>query len=218
MNLLYKFAFSRNINILSQRNKEITLQNYQKFLFILLVGTLFFWSSCFLPENFEANITIRQDGSYLFQYNGNLVFAMALSAQKEGKLSKEDKKSLKEQEKHLLETPGFKKAEYIGNTRYKVLVEKSGKSGEDYYFLSKDMSIFSIRKQKDGSLAIKAFQMSAKDLEGLKSVNVTIAGTLSVLLDKGVKVIEHNADKVTPGLYQWKLKNPEKAPFIIVKP
>lgn len=194
------------------------MRNHQALLGAITAGILLFWSSCYLPENFEATITVKQDGSYSFQYDGNLVFAMALAAKKEGKLSKEDEKSLKEQGKKLLETPGFKKARYLGNARYQVLVEQSGKFGEDYYFLSKDVSIFSIKDQSDGSLAIKAFQMSVKDLEGLKSINVTIAGTLSVLLDKGVEVLEHNADKASPGLYQWRIKNPDKAPFIVVKP
>ena len=194
------------------------MRNYRALLLTVTAGLLLSLSSCFLPEDFEVTISVKQDGSYTFQYDGNLVFVMALSAKKEGKLTKEDEKSLKEQEKKLLESPGFKKAKYIGNARYKVLVEQSGKPGVDYYFISKEMSIFSIKGQSDGSVEIKALQMSAKDLEGLKSVNVTIAGTLSVLLDKGVKVIEHNADKASPGLYQWRIKNPEKAPFIIIKP
>ncbi len=194
------------------------MKNVRTILMIGMAVSMLFLSACFLPENFEATITVKHDGSYTFKYDGNLVFAMALSAIKEGKFSKKDEESLKDQEKELLKSPGFKKAKYIGNARYKVLVEQSGKAGEDYYFISKDMSIFSIKGQADGTLEIKAFQMSAKDLEGLKAIDFTIAGTLSVLLDKGVKVIEQNADKASTGVYQWRINNPETAPRIIVKP
>ncbi|MBU1064526.1 hypothetical protein KKC74_06925 [bacterium] len=47
-------------------------------------------SACLLPEDFEANITVKRNGSYTFKYDGNLVFAMALSSIKEGKFSKKD--------------------------------------------------------------------------------------------------------------------------------
>jgi len=175
-------------------------------------------SACFLPEDFEVIITVKRDGSYTFNYEGNLVHALALSAIKEDKLSKKDEASLKEQEKEFLESPGFKKVKYIGNARYKVMVEQPGKAGEDYYFTSKDMSIFSIMRQDDATMAIKALKLNEKDMKMLKDLDFDIVGTLTVSVEKGVKVIDHNAGKVSSGVYQWKIKNPEEAPRIIVKP
>jgi len=175
-------------------------------------------SACLLPEDFEASITVKRDGSYTFNYDGNLVHIMALSAIMEDKLSKEDAAALKEQEKELRDSPGFKKAKYIGNARYKVSVEHSGKAGEDYYFTDKEMSMFSIKGQDDGTLAIKALKLNEKDMKMLTALDFDIVGKLSVSVAKGLKVIEHNAGSVSSGVYRWKIKNPETAPLIIVKP
>lgn len=185
---------------------------------MITVAVLMSLSACFLPEDFDVSINIKHDGSYTFKYDGNLVVAMALSSIKEGKFSKKDEELLKKGEKELLTSPGFKKAKYIGNARYKVLVEQAGKAGEDYYFTAKDMSIFSIINQADATMTIKALKLNEKDMKMLKDLDFNIAGTLTIAVEKGMKVLEHNADKVSTGIYQWRIKNPEEAPNIIIKP
>jgi len=194
------------------------MKNYRTMLMAIAAVVMLSLSSCILPEDFEANITLKRDGSYTFRYDGNLVHVLALSAIMEGKLSKEDEASLKAQGKELRGSPGFKKAKYIGNARYKVSVEQSGKAGEDYYFTSKEMSIFSIKGRDDGMLEIKALKLNEKDMEILKALDFDIVGSLSVSVAKGLKVIEHNAGSVSSRVYRWKIKNPETAPLIIVKP
>ena len=121
------------------------MKNYRTMLAAVTAVLMMSLSSCFLPEDFDVNITVRRDGSYTFRYDGNLVFATALSAIEDGTFTKKDEASLKEQEKELRDSPGFKKAKYIGNARYKVSMEHSGKAGEDYDFISKEMSFFSIK-------------------------------------------------------------------------
>jgi len=185
---------------------------------MMVIVMLISLSACFLPEDFDASITVRHDGSYTFKYEGNLVHALALSSIKEGKFAKKDEAELKQYAKEMVNQPGFKKVNYIGNARYKVLVDQSGKAGEDYYFTAKDMSIFSILTQTDTTMAIKALKLNANDLKMLKDLDFDIVGTLTVSVEKGVKVLEHNADKVSAGIYQWRIKNPEEAPRIIVKP
>ena len=195
------------------------MKNLRNFLMAAVsLVVMMYLSACYLPEDFDVTITVRRDGSYTFRYDGNLIFALALASMEDGKLSKKDEASLKEQAKELQKSPGFKKAKYIGNARYKVLMEQSGKAGEDYDFISKEMSFFSIKGQNDGTLEIKALKLSEKDIEELKTSDFNIEGSLSVTIAKGLKVIEHNARTVSSGVYRWKIKNPETAPLIIVKP
>ena len=194
------------------------MKNYRTMLAAVAAVLMLSLSGCFLPEDFDVTIKVKRDGSYTFRYDGNLVFATALSAMEDSKLSKKDEASLKEQEKDMLESPGVKKAKYIGNARYKVLVEHSGKAGEDYDFISKEISFFSIKGQDDGTLEIKAFKLNEEQIEGVKTSDYDFEGTLSVSVGKGVKVLEHNAGSVSSGVYRWKIKNPETAPLIIVKP
>ena len=103
------------------------------------------------------------------------------------------------------------------------MVVKSGKPGEQYNFLSRQMNIFSVSPQQDHSIIITASQFSKNDLDELKRIGVKLNGTLSVFVKKGVKVVQHNAQSVPKlfgllGGYKWEIKSVNAAPFIIVQP
>ena len=184
---------------------------------------LLFLAGCWIPEDFAVNIKVNKDGSYTFTYDGNLAFAPALAAAKQGSLSQKDEAEFKQMGEQLRREPGFKDVKYLGNGRYKVFVEKAGKSGESYFFLSREMQIFSIRPQKDGSVSISAIRPGKKDINELKSIGAKMAGTLTVSLARSVKVVKHNAQSEPKlfgllGGYKWEIKSPDADPIIIVKP
>ena len=184
---------------------------------------LFLLSGCWIPEDFDCKVKVTKNGSYTFTYNGTLTFAPALAAAKEGSLSQKDEAELKEEGEKLRSEPGFKDVNYIGKGRYKVLVEKVGKPGEPYYFLSDMVKIFAIQPQKDGSVRISATRPSKKDIAELKSMGAKMAGTLTVSVAQGVKVVKHNAESEPKvfglfGGYKWKIESPDADPIIIVKP
>lgn len=185
-------------------------------VFILLLLSLS-QSSCFVPEDFNVNIDIRKDGGYTFKYDGKLAYVMALAAIQEGKLSKKDKEELKKMEKEMEKSSDdVKKFDYIGNGRYQTLVNKKGIKGEDYHFLSSEINIISI-EYDDETMQVKAFKINEKDIEQLRQLKAKVEGVLSVSVDKGLKVSEHNADKVSGGLYQWRINKPDTAPKLIVR-
>jgi len=200
------------------------MRNYFRlFSIVSVAGLLLMLSGCFLPENFTAFVKVSKNGNYSFNYNGNLAYVPALSAIKNGSFGTKDEKTLKEQVKELKKEPDFKDVRYIGKGRYKIAVEHAGKAGESYYFISDQLKIFSIENQKDGTLKIAAFELSKKDIDGLKTIDAKVVGKLTVSIEKGIKVIEHNAQNepkaFSPyGDYQWGIKNPESVPFIILKP
>lgn len=199
------------------------MNNFRAFSLLVVTSMALLLDSCWIPENFEANVTVNKDGSYTFTYDGTLTFALALAAAKEGSLTqKEEAEFAKEAEKYRNE-PGFKKVKYLGKGRYKVLVEKSGKPGEQYYFLSREMKIFSVNPQQDGSIKITATRFSKKDLNELKSIGAKINGNLIVSVERGVKVIKHNAQSEPKlfglfGGYKWEIKSVDADPIIIVQP
>ncbi len=191
-------------------------------LTILLIS-LFMLSGCWLPENFEVNIKVFKDGSASFSYDGTLVYALALSAVKEGTLTDKDEAQFAKEAEKLKKEPGFKDVDYQGEGRYKVLVENDIQAGKKYYFLSKDIDIFSIRTQKDGTLKIKAAQFESSDIDELESVGAEINGILNVYIEEGADVIEHNAPEGPDSdgdfaRYTWEIESFEAEPVIIVKP
>ena len=185
------------------------------FCFLL---SLIILSGCWIPEEFETVITVKKDGSYTFTYEGKLANFFALAADVEGKLGKDEEAELKKDVEKLKQEPGFKKVRYLGKGRYQISVEIQGKAGENYYFLSKDMKLFSV-EAGEGTLKISAYHPSEKDLQQLNAVGAKMDGVLMVTPDKNVKVLEHNADKIDKktGSYQWTIKSFSSEPLIIFK-
>lgn len=187
---------------------------------VILALTL---SSCWIPENFDAKVTINKDGSYLFTYDGTLTFGLALAAAREGSLSARDEAELQGEAAKIRQEPGFKKVEYQGKGRFKVLVEKIGKPGEPFYFISREMQVFAILPQPNRTVTVTGIRPKAEDLQQLNSIGAKIDGTLSVSVANGVKVIRHNAESEPTlfgliGAYKWQIKSPAADPMIIVQP
>ena len=191
---------------------------------LLIVSILLFvLAACWIPENFDTKITINRDGSYTFTYDGTLTFAPALAAAQKGSLSAKDEAELQKQAEKLRREPGYKKVDYQGKGRYRVLVEKAGNRGEPFYFVSREMKIFAVLPQADRTVTVTAVRPSQKDIQQLNSIGAKIEGTLSVSVANGVQVVRHNADSVPTffglfGAYKWQIKSPNADPVIVVKP
>lgn len=189
-----------------------------------IVAILFLtFVSCWIPENFDTKVTVNKDGSYVFTYDGTLTFAMALAAAEKGALSASDEAELRREGEGLRREPGFKKVEYQGKGRYKVLFEKGGNRGEPFYFISQEMKFFAVLPQPDRSISVAAVRPSRDDIRQLDSIGAKIEGTLSVSVANGVQVVRHNAESEPTffgliGAYKWQIKSPNADPMIVVKP
>lgn len=190
---------------------------------VLLLLLLLITAGCYIPEQFDAKILINKDGSYNFTYDGTLTNWLVLAAAKEKALTAKDEADLKKATSELSQIPEFKKVEYQGKGRYKVLVQKAGKKGEPYHFLSQDLNYISILPKADGTLEVRSFSVSAKDLKELKQIDAKIDGKLMVKPPRGMKVVQTNAQGKPKffgliGGYTWQVKKSEDAPFIVLKP
>ncbi len=180
------------------------------------------FSRTLTPEQFDAKVAIHADGSYVYSYDGVLIFVPALTlvaqagfcARCEGQLRKLAAQLLKE---------GFRKADYHGGGRYAVIFEGARAKGERLSFLSRETPVFSITPQLDGAIEIGAFHSDAIAQHRFTESGAKINGTLTVTVDRGVKVLRHNAPTKpsVDGLfarYKWQIKSPDADPFIIVRP
>lgn len=175
------------------------------------------------PEQFEANVAIRADGSYTYSYDGILIFAPALiQACRAGYLEPHIEARLKDAAVQLRDE-GFRSATYLGRGRYAVVLQRSKLAGEPAYFPSREMKVFSIRPQPNGTIMIGGSRPDATAPCQLLGTDAEIDGRLTVTLDGGVKVLKHNAQSNLSTLdhfeaYRWRIKSPDADPFMIVRP
>jgi len=102
-------------------------------------------SSCLFPEEFESEVEIRKNGTFSFSYDGILTFVLGKAEEvKKGTLSPKANKEIEKLEKKLREDKGFKKVKYIGHSKFKVLYQKEGSLDTPFYFVGKDVKLFSI--------------------------------------------------------------------------
>jgi hypothetical protein len=175
------------------------------------------------PEQFDADVSVHADGSYTYSYDGNLIFVPALiQLSRAGYLEAHFEARLKNAAALLIQE-GFQRAEYLGGGRYLVVLERSRARGEPSYFPSREMKVFSIRPQPDGSIVISASRPDASAPCQLIGTDAEIDGMLAVRLEEGVEVLKHNAQMAPSaptgfGPYHWRIKSPDADPFIIVRP
>jgi hypothetical protein len=180
------------------------------------------FSRTLTPEQFNATVVIHADGSYAYSYDGVLIFVPALAqvghtgfcARCEGQLRKLTAQLLKE---------GFCKAEYQAGGRYAVIFEGARAKGERLSFLSRETPVFSVTPQLDGAIEIGAFHSDAIAQRRFIESGAKVNGTLAVTVDRGVKVLRHNAP-TKPSVngffaaYKWRIMSPDADPFMIVRP
>ena len=195
--------------------------NHLRFNCLILMIIVLIISSCFVPEKFSVKVQIEKDGTYTFTYDGILTHVFARAAEVEGKLSSKDKKEMKKIESDFRKEPGFKKVKYIGKGRFKVLYEKTGSRDEPFFFLSKEINLFSIVFDKDKTIKITGFQIDKKSLTELEQIKVKIDGELEILTN--ASVLNHNSS-IKPkktgkmDIYKWKIKfNLDPAPYILLE-
>jgi len=175
------------------------------------------------PEQFDANVSVHTDGSYTYSYDGNLIFVPALiQLSRAGYLEAHFEAQLKNAAAQLIQE-GFQSAEYRGGGRYLVVLERSRARGQPSYFPSREMRVFSIRPQSDGSIVISGSRPDASTPCQLIGTDAEIDGKLAVRLEGEVEVLKHNAH-IAPsspagfGAYHWRIRSPDADPFIIVRP
>jgi len=175
------------------------------------------------PEQFEAKVAIRADGGYTYSYDGILIFAPALiQACRAGYLEPHMESRLADAAAQLRDE-GFRSATYLGRGRYAVVLECSKLAGEPAYFPSREMKVFSIRPQPDGTIMIGGSRPDVTAPCQLLGSDAEIDGRLTVTLERGVEVLRHNAQSNISSpdhfeAYRWRIKSPDADPCMIVRP
>lgn len=171
--------------------------------------------SCFVPDQYEAEIRLTKDGSYGITFIGILIYAPLYGQIQRGKI---DEVHAKENDRMFLEQlkreSSFKEVVGLGQGRYRVRYEREGRfagSHQMVTFVTRQEPIFRVLTTEEGTVQVNgsgAGKMYAKNFEelGIKS-----QGLVRITTD--AQVVEQNAqfvrDSTTPGFksYDWRRRN-----------
>ncbi len=173
------------------------------------------------PEKFDAKIEIHDDGSYRYSYRGTLIFVPALIRAFRVGLSPRLDAQLAKAVVHL-EEEGFRDVAYLGQGRYSLLLERACSRGTQSFFPSREMSVISIKPQLDGLIVVAASPYDPAAPYQLGGTDAEIDGTLVVLVDSRVEVVQHNGSeshmKSETVSFRWVIKSPYANPRIVLRP
>lgn len=173
---------------------------------IMLAFSALVLTGCYAPENFNAELDFKEDGSYTFRYKGDLAYIPLIMDIKNDMSSDREKKLGNEHLVKMKKDTNTKRAEYVGKGRYKVEIEERIKPGQKFNF----MGILSVIHTQDGNIKLSTSKIKEKDIDGIKSLVLNVKGNLSVSIPQNAKVLSNDADS-TPTLgigdYKWNIKS-----------
>lgn len=175
-------------------------------------------SGCLIPERFQATVTVKQDGSYNFKYDGTASHALAVAQSREkGGLSAKDEASLARAAEKDAKSPGVRKMKYLGGGRFELAIDRDEQPNK---LTSTTLNLVQVTREKDGVMIVAASPLKKKDADELKAFGITMEGSVDVILPPGATVLSHNAAD-TPGLfskaYRWKIGKIDEKPTIKFK-
>ena len=171
--------------------------------------------SCFVPDQYEAEIRLTKDGSYGITFIGILIYAPLYGQIVRGKIDEAHAKANDQMFLDQLKRESyFKEVVSLGQGRYRVRYEREGRfagSHQMVTFVTRQEPIFRVLTTESGNIEVNgsgAGKMYAKNFEelGIKS-----QGLLRIVTD--APVIQQNAQfvraSVTPGFtsYDWRRRN-----------
>jgi hypothetical protein len=169
-------------------------------------------ASCFIPDQYEAEVRITKDGSYGITFIGILTYAPLYGQIARGKI---DDAHAKENERMFLEQlkreSAFKEVVSLGKGRYRVRYEREGRFAGNHQmvtFVSRQEPIFRVLTTESGNVEVNGSGQGNKYAKALEEVGLNSSGLMRITTD--AEVLEHNAQferkSTAPGftMYDWK--------------
>jgi hypothetical protein len=185
-------------------------------------------NSCFVPDQYEAEIRFTKLGAYGISYTGILTQAPLFSEIARGNIKEGDPntaKSIKGYLDQLKRDSAFKEVRSTGRGRFQVRYLREGNFRGEHQmvtFVSRQAPIFRLRTFDDGRISISGSGAGNQYAPKLQEVGLTTQGLFRVVTD--AEVIEHNAQFVrkapTPGytMYDWRIRSfSDPPPRLIAK-
>lgn len=191
---------------------------WRRLLALLTVAvTIPLLTSCYVPNDFVAEIRLSHDGDFALIYQGNLTWAPLYKEIREGRLTVaeiQDKESALVRD---LERDGaFKQVIPLGSGTFKVRYELKGRftGTRAVTFVRRSAALLTMELKPDGTVHIwSSSDPKLRNPEQLESLGLRTQGRLRIITD--APVLRHNAYRVVdsmPGypayrVYDWTINS-----------
>lgn len=172
----------------------------------LTLALLLLPAACFVPEDFELDITIRADRTVLLQFDGHLAYTFLVMELFYEVQTEEEGEEFERIEAALRNDPRVRSASYVGNGRFDVRYKERKKlaPGDTLLFPPQRQAFLTLRLQRNGRLTLSAPDLKEGELRQLELVGLRPNGTVRVITD--LPILSHNGTKAG-GLfntrYEW---------------
>lgn len=178
-------------------------------LVVALLGGL---ASCYVPDNFVAEIRLGRTGDYAIRYDGDLIWYPLMVDFHAGKMRNDELgEKMKVLARDLARDHSFKQVTPRGIARLSVKYEREGRLAktDQASFVRRNSPILMIRAAASGAITVSAAQLSTAQAQEAVGAGVDMRGEFRVVTD-GV-ILDHNAGEVRPfgayRIYIWRMEN-----------
>jgi len=194
--------------------------------FLAVVACLAVLTSCFVPDQYEAEIRLTKDGGYGITFIGILTYAPLYGQIVRGKI---DDAKAKENDRMFLEQlkrdSAFKEVVGLGRGRYRVRYESTGRFAGAHQmvtFVSRQTPIFRVLTTESGNVEVNGSGKGAIYAKTFNEIGIKSQGLFRIVTD--APVLQQNAQFVrasaTPGFttYDWRPRElTEPPPHFVAK-
>ncbi|WP_242390586.1 hypothetical protein [Pararhodospirillum photometricum] len=160
-------------------------------------------TSCWLPDHFLAEVRLGRNGDYALTYKGELVWAPLVQEIKGKKLSAvEIQEKTQALLRDLKRDNGFKEIRSLGQGRFAVLYERSGRLGprDQMVFVRRTDPLIIIETFEDGRAMVRSQALKSSQREQIAQAGLHVTGKFRVVTD--AKPLRGNPKHVTARGFQ----------------
>jgi len=148
-------------------------------------------TGCYLPDNFEATISLRADGRVQISFDGELAYILGVAELFHGRMDPQAEE-LQAIAAAIKEDPRTRSVDYLGDGLYELSYLDSAtlQPGQSLAFPPVGAPIFKIDRQRNGQLVLSGLQVLENDARALQRIGLRLRGQLTVITP--LEIAEHN--------------------------
>ncbi len=156
----------------------------------LLVAVLPLLSSCYVPDEFAAEIRVARNGDYSLTYNGVLTWAPLYMQIVRGEVSGDAaQEKIEAIRNDIKRDPQFTSVRSMGRGQFAVQYKRTGNfvaTARMVTFVRRNAKIFNIDARDDGTVTIYAETPNIDKARPMAEAGLLVRGTLRVISDMRV--------------------------------